>query len=211
MRSRTGFDATVLKFTKGQWSAGKDGTRMNDVELIAHVDQSMFGWIKWENKRMADFDIGLTRERFRPKRRHDLGDNDPNTWVKGDPWQFTFLLPLSAPKTGQLYMYSTTSRGGKDALAKVQDAYADHCEMHPKEAHKLPAVCLAADWYPHPEYGRVETPCFDIVGWVDPPPGVKQIRPPASTSVLAIEHKTIDATPEPETENPGAGMDAIPF
>jgi hypothetical protein len=192
MRSRTGFDATVLKFSKGLWLGGKNAVQMNERELIAHVHESAYGWIKWLNKRMVDFNIGFTRDRFHPKKRVELDDNDPNLWLKGDPWSLTFLLPLSDPRSTELFIYSTTSRGGKDALANLQDAYADNCEQHPEDGGKLPLIQLASSWYPHPDYGRVEVPVFDIVGWRLLAADVRPIRLPVSTAAVLIEHKPSD-------------------
>jgi hypothetical protein len=210
MRGRTGFDGTMLKFSKGQWLAGKNAETMNGAELIAHVDQSMLGWCKWENKKPVDYHVGFVRDRFAPPKRSTLGESDPKDWERRDtdPWQFTFFLPLT-DRDGQLYVYSTTSRGGKDVLANLQEAFADNRQYHPEDAHKLPLVRLSADHYPHPEFGRLETPQFDILRWVEPPPkAAKLIRPPASASpVLAIAH----VPQQQSNEHRGDMDDEIPF
>jgi hypothetical protein len=161
MRSRTGLDATMLKFSKGRWVAGKDAVDMNDRELIAHVDQTMLGWCRWEDKKPVDYRVGFVKDRFKPARRRELGDADPNRWERRDqdPWQLTFFLPLTDPNDGGFFVYSTTSRGGKDAIADLLDAYSHNREHHPQEAHKLPQVCLSGDHYNHPDFGRVEKPC----------------------------------------------------
>jgi hypothetical protein len=214
MRTRAGFDGTMLKFSKGRWTAGKDAAEMNDKELIAHVDQIMYGWTKWEDKKPVDYHVGFVRDRFKPPRRRDLGDTNPDKWERSDqdPWQLTFFLPMTDPNDGEFFVYSTTSRGGKDALANVQDAFADNRELHPEDAHKLPVVSLSGDHYPHPEFGRVEIPAFDIVRWVEPPKNIKQIRPTASASpVLAIEQKKDEARDEGSDSKFGAFDDEIPF
>jgi hypothetical protein len=59
LRSRTGFEGTIMKFNKGRWTAGKDAVDMNNRELIAHVDQTMFGWCRWEDKKPVDYHVGL--------------------------------------------------------------------------------------------------------------------------------------------------------
>jgi hypothetical protein len=184
MRSRQGFDGTLLKFEKGTWRAGKTGTEFTGAKLIAHVPELMWGWTKWEERKPSDYRVGLVREHFLPAKRAELGDLDPNFWgfrgsERVDPWQFGFHLSLSDPNDGQLYVYSSGTAGGKDALANLQDAFADHVEAFPAEAEKLPLICLDAGSYLHPNYGRVAVPHLDIVGWVDPPTGIKQIQPPA--------------------------------
>ncbi len=222
LRSRTGFDGTKLKFSKGQWLAGKDDATMNNAELIARVDQAMFGWCLWIDKKPVDYFVGFVRDRYQPPKRSQLGHTDRTKWLKkdSDPWQMTSYLPLTDPGDGTLYIYSTTSGGGRDALANLQEAFADNREFHPQEAHKLPVVTLSADHYQHPEFGRVETPMFEIVRWVDPPANMKAIRPPAPASqMLAIEHtpQGLPSGDEPEgyddSEDPGAGLDTgkVPF
>jgi hypothetical protein len=156
---------------------------------------------------MSDF----VRDRYKPPKRRDLGDNDPAQWERdNDPWQMTFFLPLTDPDSDELYVYSTTSRGGKDALANLQEAFADNREHHPENADKLPLVSLSGNHYPHPVYGRVETPAFDIERWIDPPKNIKQIRPPASARpTLAIEHAP-KATEEISLD-PDCNDEEIPF
>jgi hypothetical protein len=186
MRSRTGFDGTMLLCKKGLWTAGKDAIDMNDEELVALVDQLMLGWCKWEDKKPVDYHVGFVRDRFKPPKRSQLGDDNPDRWGRnGDPWQFTFFLPLADPETAALYVFSTTSAGGKDALADLQEAFADGRERQ-ENAGKAPRVALQAEHYIHQEYGRVEKPRFTVVDWVDPP-AIKPIRPPASLT------QTIDA------------------
>jgi len=223
LRSRSGFDATNIKFSKGLWLAGAAAISMNNAELLGRVDLAMFGWCHWVDKKPVDYFVGYVRDRYKPPRRSQLGDNDPAKWPKkdSDPWVMTFFLPLVDQSDGEIYVYSTSSKGGRDALANLQDAYADNREFHPQDAHKLPSVTLATDHYTHPEFGRVETPLFEIADWVDPPPDMKTIRPPASASpMLALEHTSsgdepgeYDDSEDPASENPGAGIDAgeIPF
>ena len=223
LRSRSGFDATMLKFSKGLWLAGKDAVQMNDAELIACVDKAMFGWVRWIDKKPVDYWVGYVAERYKPPLRSQLGDNDQTKWPKkgSDPLQMTFFLPLVDPNDGTLYVFSTTSKGGRDALANLQEAYADNRQFHPQDAHKLPLVNLGRDHYPHPEFGRVETPVFEIAGWVDPPANMKAVKPPTSASpMLVIEHTPSGEEPgeygdseNPDSENPGAGIvtGEIPF
>jgi hypothetical protein len=211
LRAGSGFNAIYLNFTRGAWSAGKDKVDMTTREVVAHVNDSAFGHVKWENKQMVDFDLGFVRDRFRPKLRSTLGDTDPRSWPGGkDPWVFNFLLPVSDPKTAQLYLYSTSSKGGRDALANLQDAYADHQELHPAQADKLPMICLSSSWYPHPEFGRVTTPCLDIIGWVDPPADVKPLRLPTSSASALIESRAVKQI-EPPKSIGGEMDDEIPF
>jgi hypothetical protein len=207
MRSRTGFDGTMLLFKKEiGWKAGKDAVDMNDEELVALVDQLMFGWCKWKDNKPVDYHVGLVCDRFKPPKRGELGDNDSTRWERRnkDPWQFTFFLPLADPETAALYVFSTTSAGGKDALADLQEIYADGRERQ-ENAGKAPRVALQAEHYNHQEYGLVYKPRFAIVDWAAPP-AIKPIRPPASQT---IEH--VDAPKLEHRPRRGELDDDIPF
>lgn len=215
MRTRTGFDATILTFKKGRWIAGQAGTDMNDHELIALVDDAMYGWVKWEDKKAVDYQVGFIRDKFKPPKRGQLGDTDPNKWDRRDtdPWQLTFFLPLADRETGQLYMYATSSRGGRDAIAALFDQYTENLERHPEDAGKMPVVALSRDHYAHQEYGRVETPQLDIIGWEEPPANIKPIKPPPPASPALIDHVAgAAALPDPKKGN-GRGEldDEIPY
>jgi hypothetical protein len=202
MRGRVGFDAIMLAFKKGFWTAGKDAVDMDGEELIALVSETMFGWVKWQDKRPVDYRVGFVRDRFEPPRRDELGDDDSSQWERRggdrvDPWVFTYFLPLVDPETGTLYIFSTTSGGGKDALADLQELYADGLEL-PENAGKAPLVALSGDSYPTRDYGEIQRPIFKIVAWVDRP-AIKPIRPPVSAALAIgrvaaplIEHKRND-------------------
>jgi hypothetical protein len=207
MRARSAFDGNLLLFKKGFWTSGKDAIDMNDQQLVALVDDTMFGWTKWEDKRPVDYAIGRVADGFKPPKRAKLGDHDQSLWsFDKDPWQFGFYLP-QADDAGQLFVYSTSSRGGKEAIANLLEAYGDFCEQEGK--NKFPLVGLSSDHYGHPEFGRVEVPIFEILAWRDRPANVKQIKPPAaSTPLLTIEHT---AEPAAEKKKPNAFDDEIPF
>ena len=215
LRTKSGFGGVPrMKFTKGLWLAGAADVSMNGAELLAHPDQAMFGWCMWQNKKPVDYYVGRVADRYQPPKRSQLGNNDPAKWEKkdSDPWQLTFYLPLTDLGNGALYVYSTTSGGGRDALANLQEAYADNRQFHPQDAHKLPLVKLEREHYQRPEFGRVEKPIFEIVRWVDPPPDMKAVHPPApASSMLALEHSAADSN-DKFSENPADGLDGeIPF
>jgi hypothetical protein len=218
MKSRNAFDATLLVFKKGYWTAGKDAAAMDGAELVALVDELMIGWAKWEDKRPVDYIVGRVADGYKPPKRGELGDTDRSLWdFDKDPWQFGFYLPLADPKDGQLYVYVTSSRGGKDAVASVLEAFTHFREQEQQD--KLPPVGLSNDHYGHQEYGRVEVPIFEIFAWVDRPANIKQIKPPASAAPLLGGHLLADGkelpaikhVAEPPAEKKNAFDDEIPF
>jgi hypothetical protein len=206
MRSRTGFDGQMLLCKKGVWTAGKDAVRMNDEELVALVDQLMLGWCKWKDNKPAGYCVGFVRDRFKPPKRSELGDNDSSRWEKRDrdPWQFTFFLPLADPETAALYIFSTTSAGGKDAPADLSEIYADGRERQ-ENVGKAPRVALQAEHYTHQDYDVIHKPVLTVVDWVAPP-AIKPIRPPASQTIELIDAPQLEHKPRR-----GELDDDIPF
>jgi hypothetical protein len=191
VRGKTGFDATILRFNGGDWTAGKDNINMNDEEFIVLADHLMLGWCKWQDGKPVDYRIGLVRDRFKPPHRGELGDNDVSRWERRgnerkDPWQFTYYVPLVDPRTAQLYIFLTTTDGGKEAWADLSAAYADSQDQQ-DTVGKMPRVALCSDDYIGQHGGTVHKPIFKILGCEDPPPGLRPIRPPIPAA-LAIEY-----------------------
>jgi hypothetical protein len=107
------------------------------------------------------------------------------------------LLLAVARRCGRADVHLTTStQGGKDCLADLQEAYADH-----SEAGKQPLVRLSGDRYDHRTYGEVETPRLTIVGWVDAPDVAIKPPTPATPTIgrgaagALIEHQAVKPAP----------------
>jgi hypothetical protein len=110
---------------------------------------------------------------FVPPVRASLGDNDKTRWEVDastnqprDPWQLTNTLILKAEKGDELYTFSTSSKGGIGAIAKVAGEFGKHMRAKPND---LPVVALEVDSYAHPNkaLGRIKVPVFKLVGWAD--------------------------------------------
>src|SRR5262245_56269589 len=172
-RVKQNFEGTILKYIKGNWSAGKDGADMNGAQLTALVEQLAIGWTKWIDRRPIDYRVGFVSDGFTPPRRQDLDMQDENNWARDyegrprDPWQFGMHLPL-LNEEGEQYIFSTSSQGGRNALANLADAYADK-RMSSNGKNLCPLVELGTESYDHRSYGTVNTPTFDILKWVEPP------------------------------------------
>jgi len=171
-RVKQNFDGTILKYTKGNWTAGKDGIDMNGAQIVALVDRLAVGWTKWLDRRPVDYRVGYVAEGFRPPRRQELDMVDETTWPRDfngdvrDPWQFGLHLPLADLETTEQYIFSTSSSGGREAIASLADAYANH---RAQGKTTLPLVELNTDSYDHRSYGQVNVPKLDILKWIDPP------------------------------------------
>jgi hypothetical protein len=163
----------LLTFNKfGEYTAGRDRTPIElGTKLTAHVSQLMTGWVRWEDNRPAEQEMDLVAKGFRPPKRAELGHLDKAAWVTNadgvaqDPWQLTNYLIFSDPGNGQLFTYSTSSRGGINAIGELAKAYSDHCRQLPGE---YPVVELGKGSYRHSNkaYGEIRYPVFKVTSWV---------------------------------------------
>jgi hypothetical protein len=151
-----------LKFLKGRYFRGDDEV-LAGREVIAHVTQWTFGWVKWLDGKPVEQRIGKVCDGFRMPERHDLGDMDQTQWPKDgggvprDPWQRQHYLPLEDAELGEVLIFVTGSYGGRQAISKLCASAAHNL------AKGLPIIRLGASNYKHPVYGRIEEPTFTIV------------------------------------------------
>jgi hypothetical protein len=164
---------TLLKFTKGDWLAGKNNEEVPlGTRMVANMNSFSVGWMRWSNGKVTDARMGRVVDRFVPARRNELGDSDSDLWevddnnVPKDPWQFTNNLELADPETSELYTFSTSSNGGRRCCENLCKSYSRERARHPDE---WPVVELGVDSYQHSNkaYGRIKVPTLKIVGWAD--------------------------------------------
>jgi hypothetical protein len=156
----------LMKFVKGKWETGDDEVA-EGTEFVAHVDQLMRGWVRFDDGKVTDRRIGKVADGFKPPPREELGDTDENKWKDKDadghpkdPWTVQWFLPLIGVETGDVFTFVTSSKGGVGAIGDLCRVYG-----HKQRENLLPIVALKARSYKHPRYGRVETPDLAIVGW----------------------------------------------
>jgi hypothetical protein len=180
---------TLLKFTKGDWLIGRDGDECSEKELIAVVPGLLHGWIRWEDNRPVEQNMGLLIENFVPPDRSTLGHLDKATWeidASGkprDPWQPGLYLPMVSVDTKNVFTFTTSTDGGRRrAVAPLCGEYGHHIRQHPDE---LPVVNLEQDSYLHSDrsIGRVKYPLFPIIRWVKAEPYIAAVAAVAGRPV----------------------------
>lgn len=165
----------LLKFSKGDWVAGRDSEKIADgTELVAVLPGMVDGWQRWEDNRPVEQIMGLLVEGFVPPERSTLSHyNDKSAWAidsKGDPrdpWQPTIYVPMTTIDATRVFTFTTSSDGGKrHAIGPLSKEYGSHIRQHPDE---LPIVKLHQDSYLHSDrsIGRVKHPEMPIVRWVE--------------------------------------------
>jgi hypothetical protein len=165
----------LLKFSKGDWLTGKDNRELADgTKLVAVMDTLAVGWQRWENQRPIGHRLGLLVDGFVPPPRKELGDTDECLWDRDDnneaqdPWQLTNYLQFVNPDNRDTYTFTTSSKGGLSAVAKLCREYGRAREKENRE-DQLPVVMLSTGSYAHRDRsrGRIKIPVFTIIGWVN--------------------------------------------
>jgi hypothetical protein len=134
----------MLRFSKGDYIVGQDDTVPAGTTFTANLDELMAGWIKWVDNKPVEHIMVRVADGIPPKKRTELGDDDKTLWELDsqgkprDPWQFTNYLPLMNEK-GELFTFTTSSRGGLGAIADLSRRYARHRKRHP---NVFPVIAL---------------------------------------------------------------------
>jgi hypothetical protein len=189
-RSRPNFGGSFLKLDEGNWLAGKKDA--NGRRLGADVPDAMGGWQKFKNKKPT---LAIVRiaDGIAPPERDELDETDESCWSdKKDPWQPVSILPFWDPETHEIFIFSSSAQGGRDAVAYLIEAYADNCAGHPEDAGKLPLVELCSDSYVNAHGRTIYKPLFEIRNYIERPTALRRVKPPP-VSMLAIEDKSAPA------------------
>jgi hypothetical protein len=168
------FVGDLLLFSKfGEFTFGLDRNDMPlGTQLAAHMDAFCIGWQRWEDNKPVETIMGPVAQGFIPPKRDTLGYLDKTWWETfddgrpKDPWTFTNTLVLSSVEDEpRFYTFSTTSKGGIRALAKLS---LRHGERHRMKAGEIPIITINRGSYPHPDksIGEVRVPVFTVVKWV---------------------------------------------
>jgi hypothetical protein len=217
-RQRGDFGATFLKCDgrSGAYTAGK--ANMNGAKLLAELPDVMHGWQRLERGQKPIYCIGRVADGFEPPDREALGDNVPGLWAdpKQDPWSEVSMSPMLDLENCEHFLFTTTSDGGRNAVAALLDAYLDNLKDHPEDTNKLPIVTLSSDSYTNSNNKKIYFPVFEIDSWDERPSAVRHIKPPP-ISMLTLEadaNPPTKALPAPARarKNARADMDdEIPF
>jgi len=130
-----------------------DGAAITEeAEFIALCDQTMIGWVKFNEDAPPDRVMGTLYDGFRMPRREDLGDTDPSLWATGldgkpaDPWQHHQYLVLQNTETAELFTFVTASATGRRAVGNLLHHYN---RMLRTNANELPVVKLKTGGFNH--------------------------------------------------------------
>jgi len=200
----------LLKFSKGDWLAGMDNETVPEGTLfVANMDEMLVGWIRWEDSMPKEHAMGRVSSGYQPSKRKDLGDIDEADWELDesgkprDPWQFTNYLVMVEAETGQLYTFTTSSKGGLGAVGELCKAFGRYMRQHPDV---FPVVEIGVSSYQHRDRtrGRIKVPTFKIIRFEPKAKYVEALA--AANSAEPSDQVTEETTvkPDPEFDLKGA-------
>lgn len=151
----------------GVWTFGMDGNEVaKDDEFLVHPGGFVHGWVAWADTELAGVSAAKLGEVM-------VGVVKPmpvepaEVPPKCRSWQTQMGMSLVAADGGDQLVYSTTSVGGKRAVANVASLVADKLvEADPK---CVPVVTLGSESYKHAKYGKIYNPVFTVARWVTMP------------------------------------------
>jgi hypothetical protein len=137
-------------------------------KLGADPEEIYYGFQRWENATPGDVQMVRIDQLHLHPRREDLGDLDRDKWEEGadgqlkDPWARTVRMGLFDLETREIGYFTSSSRGGRDAVNAFCAAYEKDRLRFPGQ---VPIVLLSSESYKHKVFGKVLKPVFKIVGW----------------------------------------------
>jgi hypothetical protein len=153
----------LFKFVKGDFLLGKDKEKVPlGTELIAVLLEAHHGVEHWEGRECTERRLGKVASAFRVPNVKELNADEPS----GGEWRHAIYFPVITPDGQRAMMFTSTSKGGRDAFYHLIESFAAGAQRHPGKA---PKIRLGCGGYDSEKYGHVKEPTFDLVDWVDPP------------------------------------------
>jgi hypothetical protein len=178
----------LLKFNKGDYLRGRysEETPLGS-EWVVVMPSLETGWIEWRESKPVNRFMGRLIEGFVRKPRHEMGQTDQAQWEQDgqghprDPFQLTNEVIFVSRDLSEVYLFTTSSKGGIGALGELAGHYGARIRQRPDD---YPVVKLSSSSYAHSDrsIGRVKTPLFPIAAWVDRTPYDKAVEKNASAS-----------------------------
>jgi hypothetical protein len=181
----------ALKFNKGEWLLNEEKVP-DGAEFIACVDHLVRGWIRFDDQKLVERILVRRGDKQRLPDRDELSYVEEHEWPRDkkgkarDPWVKQFFVPLLAVNDGKLVTFITGTVGGRIAIGKLCDAFLNN-------DRKRPIIKLDVSSFNSKEYGKVESPAFQIIGHEDepaeqpPPPPDLTTTPPLAVAALTAK------------------------
>jgi hypothetical protein len=197
----------ILKFVKGKWLIG-DSEVPKNTEYVAHVDQLIQGWVRFDNKKIVERILARRTERL--PERDELSFTDEHGWPRDnkgaprDPWVKQYYLPLVDTNEGAVVTFVTATVGGRMACGKVCDGYLNN-------DRRRPIVALDVSSFASKDYGKIDAPLFRIISFEEDAAEAAPASQPVAASTGQIT--TTSSSEKKKSVSPFSKQmdDEIPF
>ena len=152
----------LLKLTKGEgvWEGNGAPIEGNKIVLF-NMFRYHRGWVHFEGGGKTD-EIWVKPGEPRPDE-SSLTEHGPYE-TEGEGWKRAASVGVRDTETGEEFIYSPTSQGGRHALGGLAKQFAYRLAQNSNTC--IPKVQLSSEWYPHKQYGKTWKPIFRVLGWV---------------------------------------------
>jgi hypothetical protein len=156
---------TLLKFSDWRWTKGKEGIEVEEGTRLVALGTAA-GWVKWHGGKPVEYVIRQPGKKLSD--RDELSDSEGcGTWEIGpdgkpkDPWQNTRFVYFVNPASAEVFTFSTSSWGGRQAVNDLAEQIQRMRYARPGES---PLVELHAEpWLT--KFGRKSKPFFKVIDW----------------------------------------------
>ena len=200
-----------LKFKKDKYVIGKDTAVPLSTRFIAYCADWRRGWVKFLGGEKVDEKVYRVAENRTVLERDELGDLDQSDWETDedgkaqDPWCFQHYVPLENAKTGERFLFVTSSTGGQIGVEVLCHQWSKNNTKGLRKG--LPTIELALGEFHTRKFGAVKRPHFAIIGWENDDNNVvsiKDITPKAPAEALPPRMKEEEeGPPDYDPDDPG--------
>jgi hypothetical protein len=155
------------------------------TEYFAYCRDWRRGWRKWKDDQVTDDRMArVADDPSEPVERDELDDQDKHNWPikdgeQRDPWSLENQLPLENVETGERFIFTSTTAGGRIAIEKLCTHWATSNKKGSQKG--LPIIKLDIGKMPTKKYGEVPCPDFKVTGWENDTPDLVEVMRPALT------------------------------
>ncbi len=193
----------LLRLTKvGDWVFGASSDPVEEgARYVINPATIMTGFIAWKDGKPAEermVPVGqVVNKADLPDAKETFGVNTsgpnsgkPVTWDAQTQFD---LMCVEGEDAGMVLRYKAVSYGGRRAASGLIEEIAKRISSPNGYTDIIPKIELETDSYDHKDYGEIQTPVFEIVGWMEPAEAAGGEQEEVETEVVNTEDVPDDA------------------
>jgi hypothetical protein len=159
--STTANDVQFLKFSKGEFIYGPEEFNVDPEDhYVANMETLSKGAICWKDNKVAG-------EEMVPVHSGKSINIGALPEIPGsDGWSEQVSIEFTNLDTGEKLLFKTSSHGGRNALKELTKLFGDNMKRGNKRV--VPVVNMISTSYKHKDYGKIFTPKFEVIDWLEP-------------------------------------------